>query len=143
MKNTLEAKQMHTWGLFALRLTVGLLFLYHGWQKLGNMEQTIGMFVQLKFPAAAFFAYLVALVEFLGGLAVIVGYQLRFAAKLLAVIMVVALLTVHVKGTFASAELAISLLGGTLALAGLGGGAWQLAADKECFAWCDPMKKKK
>ncbi len=141
MKKTLEAKQMHTWGLFALRLTVGLLFLYHGWGKLVNMEQTIGMFIALKFPAATFFAYLVALVEFLGGLAILVGYQIRFAAKLLAITMIVALLTVHVKGPFASAELAIALLGGTLALAGLGGGTWQLAKDNECFAWCDPKKK--
>jgi len=142
MKNTLDAKQMQTWGLFALRLSVGILFIYHGWGKLTNMEQTIGLFVGLKFPAATFFAYLVALVEFLGGLAVLVGYQLRFAAKLLAIVMVVALLTVHVKLPFASAELPIALLGGAIALMGVGGGEWQLARDKECFDWCDPKKKK-
>ncbi len=125
-----------TWGLFALRLAVGLLFVYHGWQKLGNMDQTIGMFVVLNFPLAAFFAYLVAFVEFLGGIAILVGYRIRFASKLLAITMLMALLVVHVKGPFASAELAIALLGSTLALAGVGGGKWQLAQDKECLSFC-------
>jgi len=132
---------MEKWGLFVLRLAVGVIFLYHGWGKLTNMDATIGFFSSMSFPAAAFWAYLVALSEFLGGLAVILGIWVRFAAKVLFIIMVIAVLTVHLKGGFAQAELVIALLGGTFAITMLGGGQWQWMRDNECWNWCDIKKK--
>lgn len=120
-------------GLLLLRIAVGVIFIYHGWQKLTNMDMVLGMFANMGFPAAAFWAYLVAIVEFLGGIAVLLGLYTRIAAGLLAIIMLVALLVVHIKGPFASAELAIALLGATLALWGVGGGAYRVFKRKaEC-----------
>lgn len=135
-----SAASMEKWGLFVLRLAVGIIFLYHGWGKLSNMEATIGFFSTLSFPGAAFWAYLVALVEFLGGLGIILGIWTRLWAKLLFIIMVVALLVVHLQAGFAQSELAISLLGGSFAIAMLGGGEWQWMKDNECWGWCDPKK---
>jgi putative oxidoreductase len=142
LKGCCDAASMTKWGLFLLRLSVGVIFLYHGWGKLTNMEATIGFFTSLSFPAAAFWAYVVALVEFLGGVALILGIWTRLAAKLLAITMLVALLTVHLNGGFAQAELVIALLGSTLAITMLGGGEWQWMAGNECPAWCDMRKKK-
>lgn len=126
---------MKKWGLFLLRLSVGLVFVYHGWGKLSNMDATIGFFTSLSFPGAAFLAYLVALIEFLGGIAVILGVWVRLASKLLAIIMLVALLTVHIKGSFAMAELPIVLFGATIAISMLGGGNLQCMKNKEGMDW--------
>lgn len=113
-------------GLLALRITVGIIFIYSGWSKLTNIDSVIGMFDGMGFPVAAFWAYLVAIVEFLGGLAVLLGVYTRNAALLLAVIMVVALLVAHTSGPFKSAIPALSLLGGSLALWGVGSGKYRL-----------------
>ena len=56
----------------------------------------------------------------------LLGFFTRFAAKLLAIVMLVALLAVHSQGSFAEAELVISLLGGALGLLAAGGGKWQM-----------------
>lgn len=114
------------YGFWALRLTVGAVFIYSGWMKLSNMDTTVAMFGQLGFPMAAFWAWLVALVEFVGGIAVVLGVATHFFAMLLAIIMVVALIGVHRKMPFQSAIAPITLLGSTLALMCLGGGPGQL-----------------
>ena len=134
-------ENMQKWGLFLLRLSVGIIFVYQGWAKLTNMEGTIGFFTSLNLPAAAFLAYLVAFVEFLGGIAVLLGVWTRFAAKLLAIIMVVAFLTVGLKGGFKASQIMIALLGSTSAIALLGGGSWQWMAKNECPGFCMLHKK--
>ncbi len=124
MNNNSLGRNKKNIGLLALRLGVGIAFVYQGWGKLSGMEGTISMFDTMGFPMAVFFAWLVALVEFVGGLAVIFGVFTRVAAKLLAIIMIVALLVVHTKQPFASALLPIALLGAILGLLGVGGGDW-------------------
>lgn len=100
------------------------------------MNGTISMFAGLGFPMASFWAWLVSLVEFLGGVAVLLGFATHMAAMLLAIVMVVALLSVHRKMPFAAAELPIALLGSTLALTFLGGGACQTWKPKGCTGSC-------
>ncbi len=132
----IKEEKLKNIGLFTLRLAVGVIFVVSGWGKLTGMESTIGLMENIGLPGAVFWAYLVAFVEFLGGLAVIIGVYLRCFAKLLAVIMLVALLTVKIKAGFKAARLDIILLGSSIALACLGGGSWQLLKNKECFGWC-------
>ncbi len=128
------------WGLLFLRVSVALIFIYSGWSKLSSMDMVIGMFTNLGFPVAAFWAYLVAIVEFLGGIAILVGLYTRSIASILAIIMVVALLVAHVPGPLKQAFLPIALLGSTLALAGTGAGKYRVMAGKdECIC---PTKKK-
>lgn len=86
------------------RLALGLPFIVHGWMKLGNMAGTVGFFKTLGVPAPL--AYAVALIEFLGGIAVALGMGTRFVAPLLAVIMLFAIvLTGAGKGAFGGHEL--------------------------------------
>lgn len=129
---------MQDLGLFALRLAIGLVFAYHGWGKLGDMASTTAFFGSAGIPFAGLFAWIVGLTEFFGGLALILGVYPRAAAKLLGIVMVVALLVVHTGGTWQMAELPIVALGGCLAILGAGAGNWVLS-KKDCSCnMCTP-----
>ncbi len=77
-----------------LRIALGAVFIVHGFAKLTGMEGTIGFFGNIGIPFPAFSAWLVALVEFLGGISVLLGIFTRISAALIAVIMVVAMISV-------------------------------------------------
>ncbi len=100
--------------------------------KLSDMTMVVGMFTNMGLPIPAVFAYVIAVGEFAGGIGVILGIFTRIAGLGLAIIMVGALLLVHIPmGEWdAGAQLAVSLLGANLALAGTGGGRWKLWSAK-------------
>lgn len=135
-------KSMQKWynadtGLLMLRVATGLVFLYHGWVKLQGIEGTGMFFGSLGIPLPALMAWVVALVEFVGGIALLTGVYSRIAAKLLAVTMIVALLTAHIDGPWKSAELPLVLLGSMLAIAMGGPGAYvAMKKDCTCLGWC-------
>ncbi len=124
-------------GLLALRLAVGIVMVYHGYLKLGNTAGTMGFFGNLGIPLPTFFAYFVGLVELLGGAMIILGLLTCYAAGLLAINMVVALLVAHTKMPYAAAELPIVLLGGLLALTTIGGGKWSVLKSGCCGGTCE------
>ncbi len=71
-----------------LRVVVGSVFVIHGWSKvtmIGGVAATFGNEYQLPIPAVL--AWLVATVEFLGGLALTAGVYSRWAALLLGCVM--------------------------------------------------------
>ncbi len=115
------------WGVTVLRIAVGVVFAAHGGQKLfmvgfANVAAFMGK-VGIPFPMLA--GVVVTCVEFLGGLALIVGLCTRGAALLLAIDMLVAILAVHLRGGFflpAGVEFAFTLLAANLALVALGSG---------------------
>ena len=93
------------WVTTIVRIVLGVVFFAHGAQKaLGwfggaGLRSTVQVFrEQLRIPTA--FALLAVAAEFLGGLGLIVGLLSRVAALGIAVIMLVALLTVHWKFGF-------------------------------------------
>lgn len=139
MKTMCCSDNAKDWGLLLLRLSVALIFIMSGWGKLSNMEMVITMFGGMGFPVPAFWAYLVAITEFLGGIAVLVGLYTRTVAALLAIIMLVALLVAHIPGPLQQAFLPIALLGSTIALSTIGAGKYRIMANqKECIC---PTKK--
>lgn len=75
-------------GLLVLRIGVAIIFIFAGWTKLSDMGMTVDQFGTMGL--GAFWAWLVALVEFVGGIAVLLGICTRYAALLLAIIMLVA-----------------------------------------------------
>ncbi|MBD3274250.1 MAG: DoxX family membrane protein [Candidatus Marinimicrobia bacterium] len=77
-----------------LRIALGAVFIVHGYAKLTGMDGTIGFFGKIGIPLPAFSAWLVALVEFLGGISVLLGIFTRISAGLIAIVMVVAMITV-------------------------------------------------
>lgn len=89
------------WSVLALRVVTGLVFVMHGWQKLGmGVPGVTGFLANLGFPMPEVFAVILIAGELLGGLALILGVWTRFAALVLSVIAVVALVTVHLANGF-------------------------------------------
>ncbi len=124
-------------GLLILRLFVGGIFLVHGIQKLTNMEGTIGFFSQIGLNS--FWAYVVAIVEALGGAALVLGLFVQYASALLSIILIVAIVMVKYKfggptalGKFAAAEVDLALLGANLALMCAGAGRYGLSKWCKC-----------
>ena len=94
--------RLQGWGITVLRVVVGMVFLVHGGQKLfvfgfGGVAAFLG---QVGIPAPGLAAVILTAVESLGGLALLLGLFTRWAAIPLAIVMLVAILTVHLKAGF-------------------------------------------
>ena len=121
--------KLESCGLAVLRIVVGVVFAMHGWQKIHvfHLQGVTGMLSHLGFPMPTIFAVILTAVEFLGGILLITGLATRVPAVLLAIEMLVAFITVHMKhGFFAPAgiELPFTLLGAVICLAISGGGSF-------------------
>jgi|SRR5580704_16143422 putative oxidoreductase len=103
---------MKSCGTAVLRVVVGVIFLMHGWQKLSQGFHDVGGFLgSLGIPLPGLAAVVLTLVELLGGIALILGLLTRYAATFLAVDMLVAIITYHLKnGFFAPAGFEFPLL---------------------------------
>ncbi|MCH7637968.1 MAG: DoxX family protein [Bacteroidetes bacterium] len=78
-----------------LRLILGFGFIFHGWPKLGNgHDGFVGMLTDIGVPAPGLMAYVVGLVETLGGLALIAGAFVAIVSIPLIINMLVAMFTV-------------------------------------------------
>ncbi|MBK0870689.1 MULTISPECIES: DoxX family protein [unclassified Saccharopolyspora] len=86
------------------RLVVGVTFVLHAYQKLAinGMSGVSAGFEQMGIPLPAAAAWFTALVELLGGLALILGVLLPVAGVLLAAVMLGALVTAHSGAYFAT-----------------------------------------
>lgn len=100
-------------GKLALRLTLGLLLLFHGWAKItGGVDFITGLLQSNGLPG--FLAYLVYLGEVIAPLFVIAGAYSRVASYIIIGNMAVAILLVH--------------MGEIFTLNGVGGWALELQA---------------
>lgn len=130
MKKLLPAN--HDLALLLIRVGLGFGFLAHGIQKLQGIEGVIAFFGALGLPA--FMAYVVALTETLGGLAMILGLWTECAGIALAAIMVgaITLTKVKVLGTkgYIGMELDAMYLLTALALAFAGPGKYSVEQCK-------------
>jgi putative oxidoreductase len=122
-----------------VRITAGLLLMPHGAQKLfgwfgGYGLTATGEFfgTQLGLQPGLLFALLAGLVEFFGGLALVVGLLTRPAALAVAVLMGVAMLGVHLPNGFfwTSGGYEYPLMWGLIALALLLGGGGRYSLDR-------------
>lgn len=125
--NTSSITLLHGWGIAILRVVVGIVFLVHGGQKLfvWGFGAVAAFMAKVGIPAPMAAAIVVTLVEFLGGLALVLGLFTRWAAIPLAINMAVAILVVHWPAGFFlpnGYEFALTLLGANAALVLLGSG---------------------
>ena len=109
-------------GLTLVRIIVGVVFLVHGSQKLFvfGLGGITGFFTQAGIPLPMVAAPVVTFVEFLGGIALILGVFTRIAAILIAIDMMGAIAFVHGKNGFflpTGYEYALTLLVLNIALA--------------------------
>jgi putative oxidoreductase len=121
----------HSKAIAILRIVVGIVFLVHGWQKVFQMgfSGVTGGFSHMGVPAPGVTGPFIALVELLGGAALIVGLLTRLAALGLVADMAGAILFVHFKNGFFSPmgyEYPLTLLVASLAVLIAGPGAWAI-----------------
>ena len=96
----MDLKSLGKYSILPLRIILGLVFIYHGYSKLFGsigIDGFTGMLTGLGVPLAMVFAVLVALIEFVGGISVLVGFKVQYAAFLLGMVMVFAILLVKLK----------------------------------------------
>ena len=128
----MNANTQHDIAKLLLRLTLGVLILFHGLSKLnGGMGGIVQMVQSHGFPGAL--GYGVLLGEVIGPLMLIAGFHARIGAVLVFVNMVVAILLVHMGqlGAFTAQggwalELQAMYLVAALAIALLGPGRYSV-----------------
>jgi len=122
MKTWLETAQKFV--PLLLRITLGSVFIVHGWGKIsGDLAQLGSTFGNMGIPVAAVTAWLVAIIEFFGGILVLLGLYTRYAALFIGLVMIGAMVFVKfAKGFQGGWEYDFVLLMISIALVFLGDG---------------------
>lgn len=114
-----------------LRLVLGISFFIHGLVKFqGGIENTVGWFGSIGLPG--FLAYGVALIEVVGGLALVLGLFTRLVSVLFVLLMVGAIVKVKLaagflgNGQMAGYELDLAFLAMAVSIAITGSKAYAL-----------------
>jgi putative oxidoreductase len=120
------SKTVGPWAPLAIRLTLGIVFIAHGMDKLfgtfggGGLQATAEQFEQLGLQPANVMALMAGATEMGGGILVFLGLMTRLGGLMIASTMVVAIATVHGgNGLFArdnGFEYPLTALGAALSL---------------------------
>lgn len=106
MTTSFDVSTRRRWAAIPLRLIVGYGFMAHGYAKVLNGPDHFAAALQaLGVPAPQVMAWVTIGFELLGGLAVLLGAYLPLISVPLAVILLVAALTVHLPYGFTSIKL--------------------------------------
>jgi putative oxidoreductase len=109
-----------------LRLALGVVMVVHGADKVGGVAGFAGFLDSMGIPVAIVFAWIVTVVELVGGLLILAGVFTRYVALLFAVDMAVATVLVHLPNGFSASDggyeltLVLFLVAIALALQGAG-----------------------
>ena len=77
------------------RILLALMFILSGTGKLGNLAGTAGYIASAGLPAASLLALLVGLLEVVAGIALVIGFQARWAALALGLFTLLASVLFH------------------------------------------------
>ena len=121
------------------RLLIVALFLPAGLSKIAGFEGTLGYFTSLGIPAPVFALSVTIVIEVLGSIALLLGFQTRVVAVIMAIFTLVAAATGHAfwaapaDAVFIAQLLFfknIAVMGGLLVLASAGAGGFSIDARK-------------
>ena len=117
-------------GVAALRVAVATIFIRHGRQKLFvfGFAGVTGAFTHMGVPFPGLTGPFIALLEFFGGIALLIGFLTRLVALGFVCDMLVAIVLVRLKGGFSSYELEFLLLSSSVAIALTGSGMFSVDA---------------
>lgn len=93
-----QTKSVYNFAPLPLRIIAGIGFMMHGLPKLLDIPGTQNSFVNMGLPPEL--AIIIGLLEFIGGLAILLGIFTRIAAGLLAIDMIGAILLVKLSKGF-------------------------------------------
>jgi putative oxidoreductase len=95
-----------SWWALPLRAMVGFGFMQHGWAKLARgPEDFTNILAALHVPFPALAAWATILTELIGGFAIFVGAFVPLASIPMAIVLLVAIVTVHLPNGFSSIKL--------------------------------------
>jgi putative oxidoreductase len=116
------------------RVLLAVIFLLSGFGKLTAISGTAAYFGAMGLPVPTVTAVIVGLIELLGGLAVLVGFQTRVAAWVLAVFTIATALVAHTGWADQNQMIHflknIAITGGFILLASSGAGAYSIDAKR-------------
>ena len=125
-----ESPRASDLALLGLRIGLGVLFILAGWGKVSHVSGVVGLWQRLHLPLPHVFGPIHAIVEFGGGILLIVGLFTRIIGFLLAVDMLGALFLVKIHTpTFIQQEWLAFWI--SLALLAVGAGSLSLDAFLE------------
>ena len=129
---------LQPWGIFIVRLVLGVAMVYHGWPKVippggpfhhhatTALDHYSHYVTTLGLPR--WLGYVSALTEFVGGILIVLGLFTRFAAFMITLNMVVALFYVDIHLGYTGSEYSLALL--AMAFLLMLTGAGKLALDR-------------
>ncbi|MGX5843138.1 DoxX family protein [Mesorhizobium sp. ArgA1] len=116
------------------RVLLAAIFLLSGFGKLTAIAGTAGYFGSLGLPLPTVTAIVVGLIELVGGLAILVGFQTRIVAWVLAIFTVATGLVAHMNWADQMQMINflknLAITGGFLVLASSGAGAYSIDAKR-------------
>ncbi|OWK19690.1 DoxX family protein [Mesorhizobium amorphae] len=116
------------------RVLLAAIFLLSGFGKLTAIAGTAGYFGSLGLPLPTVTAIVVGLIELLGGLAILVGFQTRIVAWVLAIFTVATGLVAHMNWADQMQMISflknLAIAGGFIVLASSGAGAYSIDAKR-------------
>ena len=116
------------------RVLLAVIFLLSGFGKLTAIAGTAGYFGSLGLPLPTVTAIVVGLIELLGGLAILVGFQTRIVAWVLAIFTVATGLVAHMNWADQMQMISflknLAIAGGFIVLASSGAGAYSIDAKR-------------
>ncbi|TPI40995.1 DoxX family protein [Mesorhizobium sp. B3-1-9] len=116
------------------RILLAAIFLLSGFGKLTAISGTAGYFGAMGLPVPTVTAVVVGLIELLGGLAVLLGFQTRIAAWVLAIFTIATALVAHTGWADQNQMIHfmknLAITGGFLLLASSGAGAYSIDAKR-------------
>ena len=119
------------------RIAVGLIFVTSGWEKLMNVAGFSAMLAKRGVPAPSLLGWIGAIVEFGGGVMIIFGIKIRYAAMLMILFVIVATAIAHRYWEFAGTDLPIqrtnfwknlTIIGGLLFMFLAGAGRYSITS---------------
>ena len=113
-------------GIAFLRVILGIILIAHGWPKIKNIKGTAEWMGQI-FKPGIFWAAVVSILEFVGGIFLLAGFLTQIVAILIAIQFAVIILKMKMKKGLADGyEFDLIIFAAAIALAVLGGGAYSL-----------------
>lgn len=105
MDRILQSREKAWWAL-PLRLIIGYGFMEHGWAKLARgSEHFTAILAALHMPVPGLLAWATILTELFGGFTVLAGAFIPVASIPMAIVLAVAIITVHLPNGFSSIKL--------------------------------------
>ena len=120
--------------LLLARILLSVMFIMSGLSKFGAIEGTAGYISSVGLPAGVALAWLAAIFETLAGIAILIGFQTRITAYLVALFCVFAGIMFHYDPADQMQMISfmknVTIAGGFLALSVAGPGAYSVDARR-------------